>query len=207
MAEEFMFKLRELQNLIKSGELKNKLLTGERTRKNYVLFLTTTYAIVLLWIIIFKCNNNEALHIQENLEKTLWERFTYRLEPFVDLRYLIRSGEFDSLETLAFLFNIMCFMPLSMLLSFLMKDKWNILLSFLFSAGIEVFQLFSGFGGFDPTDMLLNTLGAFLGCLLIKPLRKKCSEITTNAILLAFVPMMFIWSLIVVIRTIIFFPI
>ena len=202
-----MPKLRELQNLIKSGELKNKLLTGERTRKHCVLFLTTTYAIVLLWIIIFKCNNNEALHIQENLEKTLWERFTYRLEPFVDLRYLIRSGEFDSLETLAFLFNIICFMPLSMLLSFLMKDKWNILYSFLFSAGIEVFQLFTGFGGFDPTDMLLNTLGAFLGCLLIKPLRKKCSEITTNAILLAFVPLMFIWSLIVVIRTIIFFPI
>lgn len=202
-----MLKLHQLKELIKSGELKNKLLTGERTRKFYVLFLIATYAIVLLWIIIFKCNNNEALHIQENLEKTLWERFTYRLEPFVDLRYLIRSGEFDSLETLAFLFNIMCFMPLSMLLSFLMKDKWNILLSFLFSAGIEVFQLFSGFGGFDPTDMLLNTLGAFLGCLLIKPLRKKCSEITTNAILLAFVPMMFIWSLIVVIRTIIFFPI
>ena len=202
-----MPKLRELQNLIKSGELKNKLLTGERTRKNYVLFLTTTYAIVLLWIIIFKCNNNEALHIQENLEKTLWERFTYRLEPFVDLRYLIRSREFDSLETLAFLFNIICFMPLSMLLSFLMKDKWNILYSFLFSAGIEVFQLFTGFGGFDPTDVLLNTLGAFGGCLLIKPLRKKCSEITTNAILLAFVPLMFIWSLIVVIRTIIFFPI
>ena len=202
-----MLKLHQLKELIKSGELKNKLLTGERIRKNYVLFLTTTYAIVLLWIIIFKCNNNEALHIQENLEKTLWERFTYRLEPFVDLRYLIRSGEFDSLETLAFLFNIICFMPLSMLLSFLMKDKWNILFSFLFSAGIEVFQLFTGFGGFDPTDMFLNTLGAFFGCLLIKPLRKKCSEITTNAILLAFVPLMAVWTLIVVIRTIIFFPV
>ena len=98
-------------------------------------------------------------------------------------------------------------MPLSMLLSFLMKDKWNILFSFLFSAGIEVFQLFTGFGGFDPTDMFLNTLGAFFGCLLIKPLRKKCSEITTNAILLAFVPLMAVWTLIVVIRTIIFFPV
>ena len=202
-----MLKLHQLKELIKSGELKNKLLTGERTRKFYVLFLIATYAIVLLWIIIFKCNNNEALHIQENLEKTLWERFTYRLEPFVDLRYLIRSGEFDSLETLAFLFNIICFMPLSMLLSFLMKDKWNILFSFLFSAGIEVFQLFTGFGGFDPTDMFLNTLGAFFGCLLIKPLRKKCPEITTNAILLAFVPLMAVWTLIVVIRTIIFFPV
>ena len=197
----------ELQELIKSGELKNKLLYSERSRRIYVSALLIAYAIVLIWIVVFKCNNNEALHIQENLQKTLWERFIYRLEPFVDLRYMIRAGEFVTLEFLAFLFNVVCFMPVSMLLSFFARDKWNILFAFLFSLSIEVFQLFSGFGGFDPTDMLLNTLGAFLGCVLIKPLRRRCSDSATNAILLAFIPIMIAWALVVVIRTIIHFPI
>lgn len=196
-----------MKDLIKSGELKHKLLEGERVRKIYVTTLIIAYALVLIWIVIFKCNNNEALHIEENLQKTLWERFTYRLEPFVDLRYLIRTGEFDSLETLAFLFNILCFAPLSALLAFLMRDRWNILTACLFSASIEVFQLFSGFGGFDPTDIFLNTLGGVIGCLLIKPLRKRCSEVTTNAVMLGFIPPMIIWAVIVVVRTVIHFPV
>lgn len=196
-----------MKDLIKSGELKHKLLEGERVRKIYVTTLIIAYALVLIWIVIFKCNNNEALHIEENLQKTLWERFTYRLEPFVDLRYLIRTGEFDSLETLAFLFNILCFAPLSALLAFLMRDRWNILTACLFSASIEVFQLFSGFGGFDPTDIFLNTLGGVIGCLLIKPLRKIFSETTINAIFLGFIPPMIIWAVIVVVRTVIYFPV
>lgn len=202
-----MLKLSELKSFAKSGELKKSLLEGERVRRIYVTTLIITYAIVVLWIVVFKCNNNAALHIEENLQKTLWERFTYRLEPFVDLRYLIRSGEFDSLETLAFLFNILCFTPLSMLISFLVRDRWNIAIACLFSTAIEVFQLFSGFGGFDPTDIFLNTLGGVIGCLLIKPLRRRFSETTTNAVLLGFVPPMTVWAIIAVIRTVIYFPV
>ena len=202
-----MFKFSKLKDLMTGGELKHKLLEGERVRKIYLTILIITYAIVLTWIVVFKCNNNEALHIEENLQKSLWERFTYRLEPFVDLRYLIRSGEFDSLETLAFLFNILCFTPLGMLIAFLVRDRWNIAIACLFSTAIELFQLFTGFGGFDPTDIFLNTLGGVIGCLLIKPLRRRCSEVTTNAVLLGFVPPMLVWAFIVVIRTIINFPV
>ena len=191
----------------KSIRLKDKLLTGDRVRKIYAISVIVSYAIILLWIIVFKCNNNEALHIQENLEKTLWERFTYRLEPFVDLRYLIRSGEFDSLETLAFLFNIVCFSFMSMFVSFVANDKWNIISLVALSIGVEVFQLFSGFGGFDPTDVFLNAIGAFLGCWLVKPIRKRASDTTINAILLALTSILGIWAIIVFIRTIIYFPI
>ena len=196
-----------MKDFINSRELKHRLLEGERVRKIYVTTLIIAYALVLIWIVVFKCNNNEALHIEENLQKTLWERFTYRLEPFVDLRYLIRTGEFDSLETLAFLFNILCFAPLGMLISFLVRDRWNIAIACLFSTAIEVFQLFSGFGGFDPTDIFLNTLGGVIGCLLIKPLRKRFSEVTTNAVLLGFIPPMLVLAIVVVIRTIIYFPV
>ena len=188
-------------------ELKTKLLVGERITKIYASILLATATIIILWIVVFKCNNNESLHIQENLAKTLWERFTYRLEPFVDLRYLIRSGEWFNLETLAFLFNVICFMPLGMLLSFLVKDRWNVLYLFLLSLSVEVFQLFSGFGGFDPTDIFLNTLGAVLGCLLIKPLRKKIPEKGVNLTFLILCPPVCLWAIVCVILTIIKFPV
>ncbi len=188
-------------------ELKAKLLVGERITKIYASILLVTATIIILWIVVFKCNNNESLHIQENLAKTLWERFTYRLEPFVDLRYLIRSGEWFNLETLAFLFNVICFMPLGMLLSFLVRDRWNVLYLFLLSLSVEVFQLFSGFGGFDPTDIFLNTLGAVLGCLLIKPLRKKIPEKGVNLTFLILCPPVCLWAIVCVILTIIKFPV
>lgn len=202
-----MNKTKKIKDMIKSGELKDKLILGERVTKIYAAMLLASFVIVVLWVVIFKCNNNEALHIQENLEKTLWERFTYRLEPFVDLRYLIRSGEWLNLETLAFLFNVICFMPLGMLLSFFVRDRWCVLYLFLFSVGIEVFQLFSGFGGFDPSDMILNTLGAYFGCLLIKPLRRNVPEKTVNAIMLGCCLPMCIWAIVCVILTIINYPV
>lgn len=191
---------------IKSGELKETLLTSERVQKHSAALLLVSYAIIVLWIVIFKCNVNEALHIQENLEKTLWERFTYRLVPFVDIIYLIRTGTFD-LEGLAFFFNIICFLPLGLVLPLFFSKKRSVLLLFAFSLGVEIFQLFSGFGGFDPTDLLLNTIGAFLGCLLYAPIRKRLSDRTLNIILLAFIVPIMSWAIFAVIRTILQFPV
>ena len=136
-----MKKLAEIKKMIKSGELKEKLLTGEDLHKKYAKWILAFYTIIVLWIIVFKCNVNGSLHIQENLEKTLWERFTYRLIPFTDLAYLIRSGTFD-LEGLAFLFNIISFMPLGMFLMLFMNKKKSVIKLFFFSLGVEIFQLF-----------------------------------------------------------------
>ena len=202
-----MSKLSSIKGYKKSDDFKDRLLTGERIRKIYAATLAVSYAIILIWIIVFKCNNNEALHIQENLQKTLWERFTYRLEPFVDLRYMIRAGDFSGLEMLAFLFNIICFMPIAQFLSCLMNNKWNIFTLFMFSTCVEVFQLFSGFGGFDPTDIFLNTLGAIIGCSLVKTIHKRLPEKAINATLLIFTPILSIWAIVAVILTIIKFPI
>ncbi len=202
-----MKKLSELKRLITDKEQWDKFLNSERARKTMAAILLASSAIIIIWIIIFKCNNNAALHIQDNLEKTLWERFTFRLEPFTDLRYMIRSGNFDSLEFLAFIFNVVCFAPLAVCLSFFMKDGWNVLSLFLFSASAEVFQLFSCFGGFDPTDIFLNTLGAFLGCLLMKHIRKHMSEKAMSATMLVLTPPVSIWAMVAVVLTIINFPI
>lgn len=202
-----MSKITEFRSLIKSDDFKDRLLTGERIRKIYSIALLSSYIIIVIWIMIFKCNNNEVLNIQENLQKTLWERFTHRIEPFVDLRYMIRAGNFGSLEMLAFLFNIICFIPLSWFLSSLMNKKLIMISLFSFSLGIEIFQLFSGFGGFDPTDIFLNTMGALIGCLLIDPILKNLSEKTINATFLVFTPLLTIWAIVVVILTIIKFPI
>ena len=200
-----MKKLAEMTKMIKSGELKEKLLTGEDLQKKYAKWILAFYTIIVLWIIVFKCNVNDSLHIQENLEKTLWERFTYRLIPFTDLAYLIRSRTFD-LEGLAFLFNIISFMPLGMFLMLFMNKKKSVITLFLFSLGVEIFQLFTGFGGFDPTDLLLNTSGAFFGCLLFKPVYKQFTERALNASLLVTATLLGIWAAFAVVRTIVMFP-
>ena len=195
-----------MKEKIKSGELKETLLTSKRVQKHSAALLLVSYAIIVLWIIVFKCNVNESLHIQENLEKTLWERFSYRLVPFVDVIYLIRSGTFG-LEGLAFFFNVICFMPLGLVLPLFFSKKQSVLLLFAFSLSVEVFQLFSGFGGFDPTDLLLNTTGVFLGSLLYTPIRKRLSDRILNTMLLVCIIPILAWAIFAVVRTIVKFPI
>ena len=79
-------------------------------------------------------------------------------------------------ETLALIFNIVCFIPFGTVLSLLINKKAVVLCGFAFSLGVEIFQLFSGWGGFDFADLVLNTLGTFLGVVLYDVLFKKLSE-------------------------------
>lgn len=66
--------------------------------------------------------------------------------------------------------NILGFLPFGFLLPHLSKWKNNIvfatLLTFELSLFIEVIQLFTKVGSFDVDDLLLNTLGGFIGYLI-----------------------------------------
>ena len=63
--------------------------------------------------------------------------------------------------------NIVGFLPFGAILPVLkrnMRSFWKILLlSFEFSAMIEVTQLITKVGSFDVDDMILNTMGGVLG--------------------------------------------
>lgn len=186
-------------------ELKPCLLPEDRVEKKLLYVLLASYAVILLWVIVFKCNQNEELNIQENLSKTLWERFTYRIKPFIALRTGLFHGRTN--ELLAGIFNIVCFIPIGVLLSFIMSMKRGLCLSALAVLGVEIFQLFSGFGGFDYSDVILNTLGTYLGYLIARAVMKKISARTVNVIALYFLIPMTLFAIVVFIRTIILFPV
>jgi glycopeptide antibiotics resistance protein len=68
--------------------------------------------------------------------------------------------------------NILCFMPFGFFLPAITTQKIykNVfsvtVCGFAFSLIIEMSQLFTRVGAFDVDDLLLNTVGGFLGCLL-----------------------------------------
>ncbi|MGN1305224.1 MAG: VanZ family protein [Oscillospiraceae bacterium] len=62
-----------------------------------------------------------------------------------------------------FLGNIGLFLPLGVYLSFSKNSKQTIIRVFLFSLVAEIIQLILNLGTFDIDDIILNTIGGFIG--------------------------------------------
>ncbi|MCI8551312.1 MAG: VanZ family protein [Lachnospiraceae bacterium] len=99
------------------------------------------------------------------------EGYRYNLEPFLEIRRCIRYWDvLGPINAGMNLFgNVAAFMPFGFILPMLRfsNRKWHVvtLLSLLCSLCIETVQLISMRGSFDVDDLLLNTLGGFLGYL------------------------------------------
>ena len=177
----------------------------EKINRSNVILLFSFYIIVLLWVIVFKCNAYNELHIDKNLAKPLWERFTRRLIPFQDIVVSIATR--NVVDILSFFFNIICCIPGGMLLGFFLKKKWGLIWSTVFILGVELFQLFSGWGGFDLTDIFLNVFGVYLGYLVFDWLYPKLSNKAINsAVLITLIPA-FAATTFAIVRTILTSPI
>ena len=167
------------------------------------LLLLTILA--LIWIVVFKCNENNQLNISRNQAMSLWERFCYELAPFKRVFEAIIGG--SVVETLALIFNVVCFIPLGALLRVFMGRRSAVLCGFGFTFAVEVFQLFSGWGGFDFMDMLLNTLGAAIGAYAFGRLRGKISGRALNAVLVVSIAIALPLDVYAVVNTINNFPV
>ena len=132
--------------------------------RKWIITLFALYIVALIWIIIFKCNNNSILHIEFNKSMTLLERIKYKGIPF---KYTFNAVfvRGSLLETLALVLNVVCFLPMGLLRCFL-KRKWVMLIGTSISFSFEIFQLFSCWGGIDISDFILNAIGVYLGILL-----------------------------------------
>lgn len=103
----------------------------------------------------------------------LWQRETVleglrtaNFTLFKTIRMYIRySDRLNSFENLAG--NVAAFVPFGILLPWVDRKFGGFFRllcnAFLFTAGIELFQLLSGFGAFDVDDILLNCVGAMTG--------------------------------------------
>ena len=98
--------------------------------------------------------------------------YRYNLMPFVEIRrFWTYREQLGVLAVFTNIFgNVIGFIPYGFILPVISKKTENLLFvtstGFLGSLLVETVQLITRVGSFDVDDLILNTLGAFLGCLL-----------------------------------------
>ena len=176
-----------------------------KINKKWIYILFALYVIALIWVIVFKCNYNSQLNIDRNKAMTIIERLKYPGFPFAYVYNLVFvCGSIA--ETIALIFNIVCFLPMGMLLKCNLKSKYVMLIgtgtSFLF----EVYQLFSAWGGPDITDVILNGLGVYFGILLYDFLAPRIKSKVINVCALILIAIAIPVDVFAIISSIINFP-
>ena len=141
-----------------------------------VIFAISLYTGILLWIVCLKFSSAEMLaRNYKNLsELTLEERFLWDIVPF-------HTRQNHNLQKLEFIANSLIFAPYGILLNYLFKKRnvfRDVFLCFSFSFAIEVFQLYTMLGGFATEDLIMNTLGYFVGLILYYLIFKKRTQKT-----------------------------
>ena len=81
---------------------------NNKINKKWIAALFALYVIALIWVIIFKCNDNDVLHISLNKAMTIKERLALKEIPFLHtLDAIFVKGYL--VEVVALIFNIVCF--------------------------------------------------------------------------------------------------
>ena len=166
-------------------------LENKNINKKLMITLSVIFIILLIWVIVFKCNYNEGLHIETNKSMTLEERLAYKEVPFEKFIEAVEAGGALALvEIIALFFNVICFLPFGAFGRFFTNKGWLIILiGGIFSLSIETFQLFSCWGGPDYIDIISNTIGVALGVWIYKFLRRRLTDEFINKLAL--------WSVII----------
>lgn len=132
-----------------------------------VLLLLVYMAIVLYFVLL-----------SDRLGRTAgYETYHYNLVPFDEITRFVKYR--DQLSAGAFALNmignVLVTIPFGILLPFLRTKKTGLVRitidTFLLSLCIETLQLVTKVGVFDVDDLILNTLGGLVGCLLYKGVR------------------------------------
>ena len=152
--------------------------TKPREGSQILLFATGIYLLLLIWAIVFKFSIISTIHI--DAKRSLGERF---LNGFHFFAFFLESNPWRLLRGLLIaILNILLFMPWGIYASFFYDKKRTVGFACAFSSMVECIQLFARFGVFSFEDILLNTLGAFLGALIFEKYINRISENTTQKI-------------------------
>ena len=125
-------------------------------------FVFAGYLIALIYFLFFS----------EQMGRFPSNEYKYSLEPFREIRrYIIYRKEIGFFNVMLNLFgNIICFVPFGFVLPIMSNKQRGIfkitVLTFLTSLLVELIQLLSKVGSCDVDDIILNTLGGFLGYVL-----------------------------------------
>ena len=145
---------------------KARLACDERALRGAAVFAATAYIVLLFGALWLKFNDFSmvVLNYRWLSKMTLRERFLYDLIPFQ-----IRFDFFN--QFVQFPANAIIFAPLGVLLPYCFKKQnvWSDLaICFGVSLSIEVVQLFTIIGNFATADLIMNTLGYFIGFAIYK---------------------------------------
>lgn len=172
--------------------------------RGLILALFITVCIVIAWAIIFKCNRTDQLNLIRNQSWSIWKRFTYRIIPFHSAYVVFRGG--SVIGIIAFFANVLCFIPYGALFRFFTDTRTVIWSTLIVIFGVEIFQMLSGFGGFDFTDIFMNCLGAYIGCRVYNALRPCISGRAINVLALTFLATFTVMSVYGIVNTALNFP-
>ncbi|MDD6615245.1 MAG: VanZ family protein [Lachnospiraceae bacterium] len=135
----------------------------KKTVKCLGVCLFGIYLVVLIYLLLFSEGYGR---------RTDGSVYSYNVYPFREIsRYMKYRGILGTRNVILNLAgNVVGFMPFGLLLPVFLRNArsfWKVtLLSFEISALVEFSQLIFHVGCFDVDDMILNTLGGFLGYLL-----------------------------------------
>lgn len=145
------------------------------------------YILILLKAVVFKLPLETMKSLVDTWDESVVEMGMKRANfvPFKTIDMYVRHWGWSGMRSFENLIgNVAAFVPLGMFLPGLWKKGRNLFLcmgsGLIFVLGIELFQLFSGFGAFDVDDILLNGVGILIGYVLwgvtVRFLGEKCNE-------------------------------
>ena len=127
------------------------------------------YMLLLVWIIALKCNMKDAI-----LDAKIFNR-----DFILSERFMFQLSQFSMTPLEDGVLNVLFFVPLGVLLPFLVNKPAyikTVLFCFLISTGFEILQIFNCIGRFTYIDIINNTWGGIIGALIHFLVRPKAKE-------------------------------
>ena len=149
-----------------------------KTKKRIYLFFIL-YFILLLWVLIFKCNVFVEVVLRTR-HLSLSERFFKYLIPFSDVISAYQRGVDITWDIFLCVMNVALLIPFGVFLPYLLKESYSLIAVILTPIIIEFFQLLAAIGVFAATDLIMNLLGGVIGLWIYKKLFSKISEKTVE---------------------------
>ncbi len=176
---------------------------SEKLFKIVSVIIFVMYLLLAVWVIIFKCNMMFSIKLgyYSLSEMTLSERLLREINPIgwyinppikSQVPYYLRDD----------ILNVFLFVPFGLYLSCFIKNRKilkTVIIAFLTSLFLEVFQVLTLLGAGSTKDLITNTLGAFIGCLIYKKIysvsRMKLFNVCSIVVLIFTIPL-FLYALV-----------
>lgn len=143
------------------------------------------YVVILIWILLFKF----SLSFDDVASQFNNQPRNINLVPFKDSVMLNKMIDLSEIIN-----NIIIFIPFGGLLGIVDKKNsfwFKVLVMFLFSIVIEIFQYIFGLGATDVTDVITNLTGGIIGLLIYQLLKLIIKESKLDKFLVLFGTILF----------------